>query len=105
MKQQKTISKMVSQDDGDWPPEDADGAVAWFQAKIADVPVEFRNGARIKIGSEESYGSSEATIEVSYVRPETAEEEVQSEQQAAALVERRRADELHTLAALQAKYG
>ena len=105
MKQQKTISKKVNQDDGDWPPEDAAGAVAWFQAKIFDVPAEFRSGARIDIDSEESYGSSEATIEFSYARPETDDEEVQREQQAATRAELRRADELRTLAALQAKYG
>lgn len=105
MKQQKTISKTVNQYDGDWPPDDAAGALAWFQAKLADVPLEFRSTARIEIDSEESYGSSKATIEISYTRQETDEEEAQREQQAAALAERRRADELRTLASLQAKYG
>jgi hypothetical protein len=105
MKQQKTIRKTVEQYDADWPPEDAAGALAWFQQKLDCVPSEFRTTARIQIDSEESYGSSKATIEISYTRPETDEEEAQRKQQAAAKADRQRADELRTLAALQAKYG
>ena len=105
MKQMKTISKTVDQYNGAWPPEDAAGALAWFQAKLTDVPPEFRGTARIEIGSEESDGSSKATIEVSYTRPETDDEEVEREGQIAARAESRRAEELRTLAALQTKYG
>ena len=101
MKLQKTISETLGQYDGDWPPKDAAGALAWFWAKLADVPTAFLSTARIEIGSEEGY----TTIEISYVRPETNEEEAEREQQAAALADCRRANELRTLAALQAKYG
>ena len=84
MKLQKTISETLGQYDGDWPPKDAAGALAWFWAKLADVPTAFLSTARIEIGSEEGY----TTIEISYVRPETNEEEAEREQQAAALAER-----------------
>jgi hypothetical protein len=105
MKQEKRISKYIEKYSGDWPPEDAAGFVAWFQRKLDDIPPESRAKARIEIDSEENYGSSKATIEFSYARMETDEEEAEREQQAAAQAERRRAQELRTLAELQAKYG
>lgn len=105
MKQKKTISVTVKQYDGDWPPTDAVGALAWLQAKLDDIPAEFHGGAKIEFDSAIRYDSNYATIEFSYVRPETDEEEAQRERQVAAYVVRRRDDELRTLAALQAKYG
>lgn len=105
MKQAKHISKTVEKYDGDWPPEDAAGALAWFQAKLDDVPQEFRGTARIGIDATESYGSAYATIEISYTRPETDDEEAERERQAAARADRTRAEELQMLTALQAKYG
>ena len=105
MKQEKRISRTVEQYDGDWPPSDAAGFVAWFEAKMADVPEDARNTVRIELDSTMRYDSSYATIEVSYTRMETDAEESEREQQAAAQAERRRAQELRTLAELQAKYG
>lgn len=105
MKQQKTLSITVEQYGSDWPPTDAAGALAWFRAKLDDIPAEFRDGAKIEFDSLGRYDSTYATIEISYVRPETDEEEAQREQWAAAQAERRRAEELRMLATLQAKYG
>jgi hypothetical protein len=105
MKQEKQISKTIEQYDGEWPPEDAAGFMAWFQKRLDDVPPEHRATARIDLDSTSRYDSSYATIEFSYTRMETDEEEAEREQQAAAQAERHRAQELRTLAALQAKYG
>jgi hypothetical protein len=105
MKQEKRISKTVEQYDGDWPPESAAECIAWFQAKLASVPEEFRVTARIELDSTRSYDSSYATIEFSYTRMETDEEEAERGRQAAEQAERRRTQELRTLTELQAKYG
>lgn len=105
MKQDKRISKTVEQYDGDWPPTDALGFFAWVQAKLDDVPEAYRSTFRIEVDNTSRYDSAYATIEFSYVRPETDDEEAERERQAAAQQERRRAQELRTLAELQAKYG
>ena len=105
MKLNKTITKSVEQYDGDWPPNDAAGFLAWVQAKIDDVPQEHRNTLRIELDSTSRYDSAYATIEFSYERPETDEEEAEREGRFAAQQERRRAEELRILAELQAKYG
>jgi hypothetical protein len=101
MKQEKRISKTVEKYGSEWPPEDAAGFMAWFQKRIDDVPPERRATARIKL----EYALEYATIEISYTRMETDEEEVEREQQAAGRAWRRRAEELRKLAELQAKYG
>jgi hypothetical protein len=105
MKQQKTIRKTVEQYDGERPPNDAAGFMEWFQKRLDDVPPEYRASAHIELDSLMRYNSSYATIEFSYTRMETDEEEAEREQQAAAQAERRRAQDLRTLADLQAKYG
>lgn len=105
MKQTKYISKTVLEHEGDWPPEDAAGALAWFQTKLDDVPQEFRGTVRIVIGATENYGSGYATIEISYARPETDDEKAERERQAAYRANNTQAQELRMLAALQAKYG
>lgn len=105
IKQEKRISKTLEQYEGGWPPTDAPGFFAWVKAKLNDVPEAFRSTVRIELDSRGRYESTYATIEFSYVRPETDEEEAQREQQSATQAERRRAQELRTLAELQAKYG
>ena len=105
MKQEKRISKTIEQYDGDWPPTDAPGFFAWLQAKLDDVPEAYRSTFRIEVDSTSRYDSTYATIEFGYVRPETDQEEAEREGQVAAQQERRRAQELRTLAELQKKYG
>lgn len=105
MKQEKRISETLEQYLGEWPPEGAAEFMAWFQKRLDDVPPEHRATARIELDSAIRYDSSYVTIEFSYTRMETGQEEAEREQQAAAQAERRRAQELRTLAELQAKYG
>jgi hypothetical protein len=104
MKKKKTIHKTVEQHDGDWPPMDSAGFIAWFQQRIDAVPAECRASVHIELDCTMRYDSAYATIEISYVRLETDEEEAAREQQDAAQAERRRADELRMLAELQVKY-
>lgn len=48
--------------------------IAWLQAKLKEIPPEYRDIARCEINSAISYDSSYATIEISYERPTTPEE-------------------------------
>lgn len=57
-----------------WPPERAIEFVAWLNERLAQIPVDYMGSARVEIGSTQSYGDDYATIEISYIRPETDEE-------------------------------
>ncbi len=105
MKQEKRVSTTIEQYDGEWPPEDAAGFIAWFQKQLNDVPPEFRSTARIALGSLTRYDDDYATIKISYTRMETDEEEAERENRAAATAAQLQAHELRMLASLQAKYG
>jgi hypothetical protein len=105
MKKTKLISKTIEKYDGDWPPINAEGFIGWFQAKLGDVPEEFRSTAHIKVDCVHHYDSNYATIEFCYTREETDDEEAVRKQQVAAYEESNRARELRLLAELQAKYG
>ena len=105
MKQEKRISKTIEKYDDDWPPSDSAGFFAWFRAKLTDVPECCRSTVQIKISSKMEYDNDCATIEISYVRPETDKEELHRQQKDAAQADSRRAAELRTLAELKAKYG
>lgn len=92
--------------DGEWPPEDAAGAIAWLSEKLESIPEAFRSTAKIEFDSVGSYeGSHYARIEITYSRPETDEEETNRMQAEEARQHRQRQEELDTLARLQAKYG
>lgn len=60
----------------DFPQYDwiAPKVLAWLTEKIEEIPTEFRDSSWCRISSETSYDSSQATIEIGYERPETAEE-------------------------------
>jgi hypothetical protein len=61
--------------DGDWPPDDATGFIAWFQAQLDKVPAEHRGNVRIELDSVSGYEDSHyVSIEISYWRPETDSE-------------------------------
>lgn len=91
--------------DGDWPPEDAPGFLAWFQDYIDSVPDERRDTLRIELSSESGYeGSHYASIEISYTRPETPEEVFIRLAKRTELVAQNEREELAALAALKAKY-
>ena len=105
MKNTKIISKTISKYDEDWPPSDASGFFAWFQAKLADVREEFRSTVQIDLSSNMDYDSDYATIKISYTRHATEEENVLRQQQDASNADSLRSYELRTLAELKAKYG
>ena len=91
---------------GEWPPEDAAGAIAWLSEKVGSIPEAFRSTAKIEFNSVGGYeGSHCAQIEITYTRPETDEEESDRIQAEETRLQRQRASEMDTLARLQAKYG
>jgi len=62
--------------DGEWPEENAVEFINWFSDKVNNIPSEYRDKAIIELDSVLSYESSSyVNIEISYVRPETPEEE------------------------------
>ncbi len=92
--------------DGDWPPDDAAGYIAWFVEKLNSIPEEYRANATIEIGSRRSYEDiSFATLEIYYTRPETDSEMAARKAEERRRQEAAKAEELRTLAALKAKYG
>lgn len=89
-----------------WPPESLTEHIAWLAEKLESVPAECRHVAKIVIDSMSGYeGEHYGHIVISYERTETDDEEAAREAEEAARRERQRAQELRTLAALQAKYG
>lgn len=63
------------QHDGEWPPTKAVDCIAWFQAKVSEIPEEYRATATIEIDSAGGYeGSHFGKITISYWRIETDEE-------------------------------
>lgn len=74
-KQKRVIIFDKNQYDGDWPPEDAAGCVAWFASKLEAIPLEHRDTAKIEIYSSLSYDVDHSGhIEIYYTRLETFEE-------------------------------
>ena len=68
--------------DGEWPPEDEAGFLAWFTDKFSEVPKEFRGSLTVRIDSHSGYsGSHNPGIEIEYTRPETDEELAKREAQ------------------------
>ena len=91
--------------EGDWPPNDATEYVAWFAAKIEAIPAEYRDTAKIKLESVNSYEDShDVHLEIYYHRPETDDEMAYRGVEERRREEQQNAQELRTLAALKAKY-
>lgn len=82
------------------PPENLQEHIAWLQAMMESIPEEFRSSGDIEMDADEY----RMEYEVSYERPETAEEMEAKANAGAVLAEKRRREELATLAALKAKY-
>lgn len=105
--QTRTISVFCQEIyDGDWPPEDAAGFIAWFQTKLDTIPAEHRASATIEIDSNSSWEDSHyAEIDIRYSRLETPAEvaarlaEAKGRQAAEQEAERRAYE------ALKRKYG
>lgn len=107
MKKQTRVTVFdKEQYDGEWPPEDAAECVAWFADKLEAIPPEHRATAKIEIDSAGGYeGSHYGHIAIYYYRLETDDEMADREADERRRQERQTAQELQTLAALQAKYG
>jgi hypothetical protein len=90
---------------GDWPSDQAYECIAWFAAKVAEIPEEYRESGEIELNSVNGYeGEHYPAIKISYTRPETDEELAkrrQVEQQEAELRTKR---EKQVLVELKAKY-
>lgn len=107
MKKQVNVTVFDKEEgDGEWPPEDASGFIAWFVGKIETIPEEHRAAAKIEIDSASGYeGDHYGHIEISYSRFETDEEEERREGEEKRYMENQKNRELQQLAALKAKYG
>ncbi len=87
------------------PPETLGNFREWLDEIIDSIPEEHQAGAHIVIESRPCYDSAEHSLEIWYMRPKTEQEKQEDASKELAMQERRKADELRTLAALQAKYG
>jgi len=103
-KTKRIIPVQIEEGDDDWPPIGAIDAIAWFQNKINSIPNEFQKDATIEFDSVERYGSSYATIEISYTRPETEAEIIEAKHAEEMKKQIIQAEELKTLKLLQEKY-
>jgi hypothetical protein len=92
--------------DGNWPPYNLLAAIEWFQARLAEIPEEYRHTATLDIDSVSGYGGSHfAKIRIVYERPFTPEDMAEGERHQRLREEAKKAAELMTLRALRAKYG
>lgn len=102
MKKNKTIP--VFDDDCCELPESPEELFSWINEKLDFIPVEFKDAARVSIEAEESYGSSQLCVTVSYTRLETDNEEAAREGTEAIQESNRESRELRELARLKKKY-
>lgn len=88
----------------DYPPFSLIDRIAWLQAKLDEVPDEFRKSARVAMEASEEYGDVFVEYSISYIRPETAEERAAEERIDAERQVVAEQLERGTLARLLAKY-
>ena len=103
MKQNRTVK--VYEEEYDDLPEKADEFIAFFQSKVDAIPEENRGTARIEIEAEENYGSASLSVEISYARPETDEEEAARERREQLRKDEIKTRDLRELARLKEKLG
>ena len=64
--------------EGDWPSEKPAEFLAWWRAKIDQIPQEFLPSALVYITSScDHQGDHSPKIEITYSRPETSDEEAE----------------------------
>lgn len=107
MKKYIWVSNIFTNDDGadGWPPENPTGFIKWFEEKISEVPIEYRESLLIVIGTQYCYGEEIESIKFQYKRLETDQEEDARERRVETESFRVRQQELETLEKLKAKYG
>ena len=106
MKRSRTVIVFEEEQyDGEWIPNNAAEVLEWLSDKVNSIPEEFRDSALFEVDARSNYeDSAYASIRISYVRPETDEEEAKREDEERRHAERRRDGELRKLAELKAKY-
>lgn len=90
--------------DDDYPPENALEFIEFLSNKINEIPVEYRNNAAIQLYSGRDHDVTFVSIRISYMRPETDEEEARREAEEREHNDAVRIRELRELAALREKY-
>lgn len=105
--QERVITVLsIEQFDEDWPPSDGLEFIQWFGTKIEPIPVEYLDSVRVEIDSIEGYENSHyARIEITYRRPETADEVTARLADYARRHQTVEAEERRQLALLAGKYG
>ena len=94
------ITKEVYTDEYADIPEKPDEFLAFWKDKIDRIPEEYRDSATIEVKGVDNYGDPGVKVTVSYVRPETDEEEdrrKRGNQETKDSIERRELEELRRL--------
>lgn len=86
-------------------PEKASEFIAYFQEKIATIPDECLETARIEIEADVAWDWPQLSVEIYYERDETEEEAIQREQQKANREAQTKSRELAELERIKKKYG
>ena len=102
----KVVVFRAEECDSIWPlRQKLNSVTEWFQAWLANIPVEYRYEAECDIGSIGGYEDSHyATIEISYYRPETPAEWGERIAKEEADTAHHRNRDIAKLRALRAKY-
>ena len=77
----------------------------WLAQQIESIPAEYRDVAKIDIGTDSSYDTCYATLEIKYQRPETPEETAARERRDADRRREREAADRAQYEALRRKFG
>lgn len=88
--------------DGDWPPSDSQGFMAWFAGKLASVPELYQDKIEVEVTSDGDEDFCWSMIHIWYNRNETADEtftRIQEERELEIKMERRDRKELDRLSA------
>ena len=101
------LKKVIVCEDGriDDIPENASEFVAFWQAKVDKIPIEFIDDAIIEIEACEEDGYPYICFDISYKRPETAEEMKAREDRDNSRIEHNKAHKLQQYNILKAELG
>lgn len=109
MDDRKTITEypLISRyySDGELNDTSLVNAVEVLTAILNDIPAEYREQARFTVDNGNDYDLAEATITVSYTRPETDEEVARRHERQATEKRYREAEERRRYEVLKAKFG
>lgn len=101
----KVYSYSAEQYDSSFPPSNLKLFIEHFSKILGSIPEAYRDQAEIEVGSHSQYDCHYAEIEVSYTRPETAEEQAARADNERVRIEQHERREREVLSQLKAKYG